>query len=700
VSAARRRCGAGHPITGSRPCHVCRVAAIAAVASSACPDLAAGDVTAAVTATVTSAAVARSLMAALTHGPAVLAAGAPPVVARLVGELRARGASLAEPVCAHCERAGRELIRVGTIGLCPRCRTHQLAEACSACRRLRVVTARTAAGGSLCFACAPRPARVCGRCGREGPIARRARDGEPDICNRCYRLPMAACGICGQLRRCSFVAEGHPLCSACGPRRSLTCAHCGEYRQPSAHWPEGPVCEPCYRSGLRRRGTCVDCGTDRRLVDPPGPGAVRCADCAGRRGLQRRCQTCGTEDLTYADGCCARCVLSSRARRRCSDRSGRVVPELAAVAAAIANTRQPYSALNWLERSAAGALLTEIASSELPITHEALDAAGPGAAAAEFLRQMFVTAGVLASRDEALVRLEIWVAERLDGITEPGRAALLRSYATWRVLYRARRRAARSARPRTATRYAKTKLLTAIAFCDWLARRDLPLADCTQTDVEIWLAESGPAAPEINDFLEWAAQRHLARPLTVRHPRSQHGTALADKTHWAIVERLLHDDQVDLTDRVAGCLVLLYAQQLTRILALTINHVTTSHDGIHLQFGPAPVIIPEPLGGLLVQLAATGRHHVGVGSPAQATWLFPGLHPGRPLTPQHLGQRLIKLGIHTMPARRGALMHLASQLPAAVLAEMLHLHPTTAVHWVAAAGGDWNTYAAQIARHR
>ena len=51
-----------------------------------------------------------------------------------------------------------------------------------------------------------------------------------------------------------------------------------------------------------------------------------------------------------------------------------------------------------------------------------------------------------------------------------------------------------------------------------------------------------------------------------------------------------------------------------------------------------------------------------------------------------------------MAARQAALMQLASQIPAAVLAEILHLHPTTAVAWVAAAGGDWNTYAAQIAR--
>jgi hypothetical protein len=43
---------------------------------------------------------------------------------------------------------------------------------------------------------------------------------------------------------------------------------------------------------------------------------------------------------------------------------------------------------------------------------------------------------------------------------------------------------------------------------------------------------------------------------------------------------------------------------------------------------------------------------------------------------------------------------LNEQIPAAVLAELLHLQPTTAVRWVAAAGGDWSTYAARIARNQ
>ncbi|MGH9150059.1 MAG: hypothetical protein ACRD0F_06935, partial [Acidimicrobiales bacterium] len=83
-----------------------------------------------------------------------------------------------------------------------------------------------------------------------------------------------------------------------------------------------------------------------------------------------------------------------------------------------------------------------------------------------------------------------------------------------------------------------------------------------------------------------------------------------------------------------------------------------------------------------------------------AVTALPSFIPVGPFHPGHLGQRLAKLGIDARAGRRSALMHLASQIPAAVLAEMLNLHVTTAVHWVAAAGGDWSTYAAQVARDR
>ena len=72
--------------------------------------------------------------------------------------------------------------------------------------------------------------------------------------------------------------------------------------------------------------------------------------------------------------------------------------------------------------------------------------------------------------------------------------------------------------------------------------------------------------------------------------------------------------------------------------------------------------------------------------------------PGRPITPSRLGRPPRTLGIYALAGRRATLLDLAAQLPAAVLADLLHLAPTTAVRWMHQAGGDWTRYAAELAR--
>ena len=133
---------------------------------------------------------------------------------------------------------------------------------------------------------------------------------------------------------------------------------------------------------------------------------------------------------------------------------------------------------------------------------------------------------------------------------------------------------------------------------------------------------------------------------------------------------------------------------------MTASQVTTRDGTVHVRFGDHDVPVPGPLGVILTELIRTGRCHAATGSPATTPWLFPGALPGQPITASWLGQRLRHLGIYAMTARRAALTDLAAQLPAAVLADLLHLTPGTAVHWMHQAGADWSGYAAQIARTR
>ncbi len=310
---------------------------------------------------------------------------------------------------------------------------------------------------------------------------------------------------------------------------------------------------------------------------------------------------------------------------------------------------------------------------------------------------MLTAHGVLPERDEELARIERWVTDLLETIPRPADRRLITAYATWRVLRRLRRRAEHTTGPRTATWHSKTLLRAAVDLLDWLAERDRTLAQACQGDIDVWLG-TGPGASYVRDFLAWAAQHGHAASLTVPTPRRRTGPALDPELRWTLLARLLHDDALELTDRVAGSLLLCYGQQLSRITALTTDQVTIDPDRTTIRFGAHDVHLPEPLAGLVRALIDSPRSRAGIGAPTTSRWLFPGHHPGRPLTPAHLGARLRRLDIPTMPSRRAALLHLAAELPAAVLADLLNLSVGTAVGWVNNAGGDWSRYAAALAQ--
>jgi len=358
------------------------------------------------------------------------------------------------------------------------------------------------------------PRRRCGRCGRMNEIAVRAEGDRPDVCVNCYRPPNATCRLCGRDRPCHYIGEGKPTCITCIPRRTARCAHCGEDRPPTAHWPEGPVCGPCYDTALRRRGRCSGCGELRRLVAPPGPAATRCCDCAGTRPLAR-CTGCGIEDKLYERGRCDRCTLARRTNQLLAGPDGTVPTALAGVHAAIVASAAPRKALNWLRSGAGAPILAAIATGTMPLTHAALDE-HPKPRAADHVRQMLIAHGALPERDEALARLERWIDDKLAPVDRPEDASLVRRFATWQVLRSLRRRVEhRPPNHRVATRYARNQLGTAIGILDWLHHQNIALSDCTQHDIDRWLA-GPPLRREARHFLTWAARRSLAAKLTIR----------------------------------------------------------------------------------------------------------------------------------------------------------------------------------------
>ncbi|MDN5762435.1 MAG: hypothetical protein L0H41_08985 [Microlunatus sp.] len=313
-----------------------------------------------------------------------------------------------------------------------------------------------------------------------------------------------------------------------------------------------------------------------------------------------------------------------------------------------------------------------------------------------------MAAELLPARDEPLARLEAWAGTTLlADLKQPEHRQLLHAYATWQVLRRLRHRAA-SNTGQSLTSYSRTQLRVAARFLGWLEQHRLTLAQCHQSDLETWLAQ-GPGGEPVRNLLSWASEHHHCRSLLVPPAARTTGTAIDANERWKLLARLLHQDTLDLADRVAGALLLCYGQHLSRIAIMRTEQVHRQRDPdiVSLRFAAHDIIVAEPLSRLLTDLIDVGRsHHLGVGSPATSPWLFPGHLPARPITASRPGQRLPRIGVRALPGRRATMLQLAAQVPAAVLAELLNLTPATATRWTRDAAGDWSRYAAELATER
>ena len=220
-----------------------------------------------------------------------------------------------------------------------------------------------------------------------------------------------------------------------------------------------------------------------------------------------------------------------------------------------------------------------------------------------------------------------------------------------------------------------------------------------QGDLEAWLASAQPThRTDAGNFVRWA-RKHKLTSLDFAAIRWGGPTGVIDtETRWEQARWLLHDGTLKPEDRVAGLLVLLYAQWPATISQLTLSHVQASGGQVRIQLGREPVVLPEPLDALVLQVAAARRGHAAIGDQGTSPWLFPGGQPGRPISAFQLAERLRQIGIRSGQSRSAALFQLATNLPAAVLARMLGIHITVAVAWQRAAAGDWAAYAAEISR--
>jgi hypothetical protein len=313
-----------------------------------------------------------------------------------------------------------------------------------------------------------------------------------------------------------------------------------------------------------------------------------------------------------------------------------------------------------------------------------------------------VAVGALPERDENMIRLEAFVDQLLADQTDPDRRQLLRRYLTWHLLRRLRS----PQRPRRPRHHPATvhdgppagprrHRVPGLAGrtpphpANLPAKRSRPLGRRREGDLPPGNRPAHPLGPrqQAHRLCHLPSTRWTgpARPLDHQH-------------RWDTARRLLHDDTIKPEDRLAGLLVLLYAQQTAAISRMTVDQIQDGTTEVTIRLGRAPIQLPEPVAALARTMLANRKGHATIGAASPSTWLFPGGQPGRPISSAQLTHRLNAIDVRPSPDRSTALFQLATEVPAAILARTLGIHTDVAVTWQRHSAGDWTTYAADLHR--
>lgn len=644
----------------------------------------------------------------LTAHPGALTAGnsrPPKVVGAMIAELVEAGSTvLVVPRCAGCDRAVELLHTRGPEErICGACWQRGNTAECVDCGRVLPIAGRDPVGSARCAMCVNRAnLEDCGTCGRLKQVARRNPDGSAR-CSTCLRRDTstwADCDGCGRRRPVNARTDsGQPLCPSCYRQPTDECSGCGEQAVTASRAGGKPVCYRCYRHPRRE---CGGCGRIRRVAVRGRDGSPDlCPTCHQAPVLT--CGVCGVEDrcrTTTGDRSpiCFRCQLVRRVDEILADPAGRVPAVWVALREAILSVDNPVTALGWLGRSPAIETLSAMAGGQRPLAHATLDVAAGSrrgrAFAVEHLRQLLIASGALPERDRHLARVEVAIDELIE-VAHAEDRQVLRTYTTWRLLHRLRRKSA-DGRPTAGAAYrVRDQTAEASRFLAWLRDHDTSLASLTQADLDAWLASRPRSRRLLIGFLSWAHDQRLVPTLEVAWPSNSDPVGfVADDQRWRVARQVLTDDTLEPRDRVAAALLLLYGQTAARITRLTRADIDHENGHVKLRLGKDHIVLPPPLDQLIQQLPE--RVPVGMARrlATEDQWLFPGRRPGQPMNPTTMGHRLRGLGVEPRAARNTALLQLGAELPSVVLADLLGIHIGTAERWTAAAGARWTHYAA------
>jgi hypothetical protein len=471
--------------------------------------------------------------------------------------------------------------------------------------------------------------------------------------------------------------------------REDPCARCGRnIPRLAARWPEGRLCNVCYFDATHTQGTCPECLQDRLLPGPPNAnGLPTCSTCADIP-YDFHCERCEVEAGHHRGRLCARCALRDDLHGLLGGTP--TDPALIGLVDALCASDRPESIIVWKRSPKVQELLGGLGDGTIPVSHEGFDAV-PGKQS-EHLRALLQHHGLLPRRDPDLPRFEKWIDAKLVDLPDEVRQPV-QHFATWHHLRRIRAKAAAGAATRAPVHSAKQEITETVKFLLWLHETYQRTAgSCTQQDVDEWLATGPTTRSAIRTFFVVAKKSRLNTSVTIQHRSAKTSPSLSQDQRLAWIHELLTGTSESLPYRVAGMLLLLYAQPLVKVVMLPTSVVDDSDTGMSITLGAHPTDVPEPFASLIREHLAA-RPNLRTGAGTESPWMFPSTLAGRHLHPNTVMDRLRDLGVNLLGARNRAIGELVLECPPSLVAEALGYSTQVAFRHADKAAEPWARYA-------
>jgi len=474
------------------------------------------------------------------------------------------------------------------------------------------------------------------------------------------------------------------------PTRWAPCTRCGTSYQRARLWPEGRVCHYCATAALQRHGRCASCDHDGVLPGFDTAGAPTCLTCS-QIPAEAHCRRCGAEAPLGRSSTCWRCQLTRKTQTLLAGPGGTVPTPLQPLADAITTMPSANSGHTWLSNPSVARVLAQLTSGEVSLDHAALDRL-PASRTVEHLRGLLIAEGCLFARDPHLAGYERWLATKLDTISDPEHRKTIDRFAHWHLLRQLRARAADGPISDGAFLNAKQSTTVAVGFLTWLAGRGIELHQLSQHELDAWFAAGPTTRKHAVRFLYWARDQRIVANLDIPVAHTNNTHLMGPRQRLDHLRRVLTDDTLGLAPRLAGALVLLFGASLDQIAALTLDDITSNDDGVRIRLGTSPILLPDPVAGLLQAFLDDPRYRRNTVTNQHSRWLFPGVRPGKPIHLNTLSKMLDSAAVPARPARAGAWTELVRSAPPAILADALGISAATAMRYASRAGTNLLAY--------